>query len=158
MHTAILIIVGVLMIGGAVIVLNSAVAMLRTDDAYTRLSVLTPATGVGLPLVVLGTAIEQTYQVGFTWGTWGKVVIIISAMVLVSSVGSNVLGRAVYLSGAPLSKRTVFNDLAEEPGQRTGADGLTKRDYELGPYGAEPHPVAGDQNLGPDHPPAKRRS
>lgn len=108
-------IVGLLMIGGALFVLNSAVAMFRVHDAYERLSVMTPATGLGLPLIVIGAGVEHTWEYRFEWEVWGRVVIIVTAMILVSSVGSNVLGRAVYMSGAPLNPKTMFNDLAEEP-------------------------------------------
>lgn len=108
-------IVGLLMIGGALFVLNSAVAMFRVHDAYERLSVMTPATGLGLPLIVIGAGVEHTWEYRFEWEVWGRVVIIVTAMILVSSVGSNVLGRAVYMSGAPLDPQTMFNDLAEEP-------------------------------------------
>lgn len=108
-------IVGLLMIGGALFVLNSAIAMFRVHDAYERLSVMTPATGLGLPLIVIGAGVEHTWGFRFEWEVWGRIVIIVAAMVLVSSVGSNVLGRAAYMSGAPLARKTMFNDLAEEP-------------------------------------------
>lgn len=42
-------IVGLLMIGGGLFVINSAIAMFRVHDAYERLSAMTPATGLGLP-------------------------------------------------------------------------------------------------------------
>lgn len=108
-------IVGLLMIGGGLFVINSAIAMFRVHDAYERLSAMTPATGLGLPLIVIGVGVEHTWEYRFEWEVWGRVAIIVTAMVLVSSVGSNVLGRAVYMSGAPLDPKTMFNDLAEEP-------------------------------------------
>lgn len=118
MEATVLTLVGILMISGALIVLNSAVIMFRVDDAYERLNAMTPATGFGLPLIVIGTGIEQTWEHGFAWSVWGRVVVIIAAMILVSSGGSNVLARAVYMSGAPLGPRVQFNDLAEDPDER----------------------------------------
>lgn len=109
------VVTAVFMIGGALLVLHSAIAMFRVPDAYARLSAMTPATGFGLPLIVIGAALENTWEFGFDWAMWGRIAIIVTAMVLVSSVGSNVLGRAVYMSGAPLDPDTRFNDLAEPP-------------------------------------------
>lgn len=109
------VIIAVCLIGGALLVLNSAVRMFLVRDAYERLSAMTPATGFGLPLIVIGAGVELTWQHGFHWAVWARIVVVVTAAVLVSSVGSNVLGRAAYLSGAPLDPATRFNDLAAEP-------------------------------------------
>lgn len=116
MSTTILdLIIATLCVVGALFVLLSAVAMLRTRDALSRINVFSPATGVGLPLIVVGAYIHTVRIHGFD--AWGLVqpLITLVALLVVSSVASNTLSRAAYLSGSPLDPRTSPQELAEAP-------------------------------------------
>ena len=103
---------GVFVILGALGFLVSAIGMIRVRDAVSRLNCLGPATAVGLPLILVGALIEQTYTTGWSWADLAKVILAILASLIVSSVASNALGRAAYRSGAPLDPMTDPNELA----------------------------------------------
>lgn len=109
------VLVGVLCLTGAAFVLVSAVAMLKARDGLSRINVLSAATGLGLPLIVVGAFVEDVRSHGFDWLDLVKVVIAVLGFVIMSSVASNNLGRAAYRSGAPVDPATHPNELAEEP-------------------------------------------
>jgi len=110
-------IAGALAIIGSLFMLTSAVAMLRQSDALTRINVLSPATGMGLPLIVIAAWLDKLVDRGFEWMPLVQTIITIAALLVVSSVASNTLARAAYLSGAPVDPRTDPQDLAREPGR-----------------------------------------
>lgn len=107
--------VGLLCLSGAAFVLFSAVAMLKARDGLARVNVLSAATGLGLPLMVLGAFVADVRTNGFDWLDLVKVVIAVLGFIIMSSVASNNLGRAAYRSGAPVDPATRPNELAEEP-------------------------------------------
>lgn len=115
MDLIVLVVVGVLAIGGATTVLISSLAMLRATDAVSRVNVLSPATGIGMPALVLAAWLQWGYENGLDWLVSFKALVAILAFVVVSSVASNTLGRAALRSGAPLDPRTDPNHLAREP-------------------------------------------
>lgn len=104
--------VSVCAIGGSLLVLAVALTFFHERDAVSRINALGPATALGVPLIVIAAFIATTSIDGFSWTNLAKALITIVAMVLVSSVASNVLARAAYRSGAPLDPRTEPNDLA----------------------------------------------
>jgi multicomponent Na+:H+ antiporter subunit G len=117
MSTPTQIVVAVLVIGGSLFFLVSALAMLRTRDAISRVNNMSPATGMGLPLILLGAFVHETAVEG--WSTWtlAEVVLTILASLVVSSVASNVLGRSAYRAQAGLDPHTLSNALEDEPPQ-----------------------------------------
>lgn len=112
MDVAITIIVGFLAIGGALCLLVSAVAMLRVDDALCRINVLSPATGLGVPAIVLSAYLNHVSQVGMNGVDLIKALVAIAGFIIMSSVASNTLGRATYRSGAKIDPDTSPNELA----------------------------------------------
>lgn len=113
----VLAVIGVLcMVGGAVLVLLSAVSMLRARDGLQMMNVFSPATGMGLPLLTFGVFLCLTARDGFS--AWQLVLWLLTAtsLVIVSSLASNVLARGIYRSGAPVSAETEPQDLARDPG------------------------------------------
>ena len=107
----------VLLLGGAFWMLTSALSMFHARDSLSRVNVLSPATGLGLPMIVLGTFLEHTRVDGFDVATLLKTLFTVVALIIVSSIASNVLARAAYLSGAPVDPRTAPQDLARAPGE-----------------------------------------
>lgn len=101
-----------LFISGGLAVLVSAVGMLRVRDAVSRVNSLGPATAVGVPFIIIGALIHEHFTSGVGWMDYVKVVISVTASLIVSSVASNTLGRAAYRSGARLDPRTDPNELA----------------------------------------------
>lgn len=109
------VLIGGLLVLGALVVLASAVAMMWARDALTRINVFSPATGLGLPLIVVGAYGHELAVAGFTaWGLF-QMLLTILALIVVSSVGSNTLARAAYASGSPVDPRTTPQDLARDP-------------------------------------------
>ncbi len=115
MTTTVGVLVGLLCAVGALLVLASAVLMVRAPDAYVRISGLSPATSLGLPLIVLAGYLHKLTIVGFTWTGFVRLVLTVGALLVVSSVATNMLARAACLSGAPVSAATDPQDLAVEP-------------------------------------------
>lgn len=122
MHPAWTILVGFLAIGGALCMLISAVAMLRVGDALSRINVLSPATGLGLPAIVLAAYIHHVNVIGPDWVDLIKVLVAIAGYIIMSSVASNTLGRATYRSGALVDPATSPNELAEPHPDRLPTD------------------------------------
>lgn len=114
--TAVLdVVTATLVTAGAFLVLVSAVAMHRQRDALSRINVLSPATGLGLPLIVIGAFVHRWATTGFSPGDALKTAVTVGALLVVSSVASNILARAAYLSGARVHPDTRPQELAEEP-------------------------------------------
>lgn len=128
---------GVLLVTGSLFFLVTAVGMLRAGDAISRVNNLSPATGAGLPLIILGVALHELSQgeLGALHGV--KAVVAVAASLVVSSIGSNLLARAAYRSQEVLDPRTVSNAMGPHgdlPGEderassypeSPGADGRT---------------------------------
>ncbi|HKJ12350.1 MAG TPA: monovalent cation/H(+) antiporter subunit G [Ornithinimicrobium sp.] len=113
MDIVLTVVIGILAIGGALCVLVSAMAMLRVEDALSRINVLSPATGLGLPAILLAAYLNHLTEVGHDWIDLIKVLVAIAGFVILSSVASNTLGRATYRSGAPIDPKTSPNELAQ---------------------------------------------
>jgi len=106
----------VLVLCGVVLVLLSSVAMVRSRDALQMMNVFSPATGMGLPLVTIGVLVHLTGRDGFAWWTLLVGLVTVASLVIVSSLASNTLARAVYQSGAPIDPRTHPQELADPIG------------------------------------------
>ncbi len=106
------ILAAVLILGGALLVLLSAVAMVRSRDALQMMNVFSPATAMGLPLMAGGVFVHLTGRNGFDWWVLLVSLVTIVSLVIVSSLASNTLARAVYHSGAPVDPVTEPQDLA----------------------------------------------
>lgn len=117
LDVALSVLITVLLVGGAFWMLTAALSMFHARDSLSRINVLSPATGLGLPMIVVGAFLEHLRVDGFATGLLLKTVITVLALVIVSSVASNVLARSAYLSGAPLDPRTAPQDLEREPGE-----------------------------------------
>lgn len=110
-------VVGLLLIGGSLFFLVSAVAMLRTRDAISRVNNMSPATGMGLPLILLGAFVHETAEDGWSTLTFAKMVLAVLGSLVVSSIASNVLGRSAYRAAEELDPQTVGNALEDDAGQ-----------------------------------------
>ena len=110
-------VVAVLVVGGSLFFLVSAVAMLRTRDAISRVNSMSPATGMGLPLILFGAFVHETAADGWSTLTFAKMALSVLASLAVSSVASNVLGRAAYRAGGDLDRHTASNALEDGSAQ-----------------------------------------
>jgi multicomponent Na+:H+ antiporter subunit G len=106
-------VVGVLVIGGALFFLVTAVGMLRSRDAVSRVNNLSPATGMGLPLIIIGAFVHETAEEGWSTLVLVKAALSVFASLVVSSVASNVLGRAAYRTQQVFDPTTRADALAD---------------------------------------------
>ncbi|WP_299302405.1 monovalent cation/H(+) antiporter subunit G [uncultured Brachybacterium sp.] len=117
LDVAMTVVIAVLLLGGGFWMLTSALSMFHARDSLSRVNVLSPATGLGLPMIVVGAFLQHTRTDGFAADMLGKTIITVIALIIVSSVASNVLSRAAYLSGSPVDPRTAPQDLERAPGE-----------------------------------------
>jgi multicomponent Na+:H+ antiporter subunit G len=102
---------GLLILLGSLFFAVTAIGMLRCRDAVSRVNILSPATGVGLPLIIIGAAVNDLAAGDLTILDGLKAALAVGAALVVSSVASNMLGRAAYRSQEQLDPRTVGNAL-----------------------------------------------
>lgn len=105
-------VVGFFCLSGAFFVMASGIETFRARDGVQRVNVLSGATGVGMPSLVLGVYINEVAVHGFEWFDLVKAIVAIVGFVVMSSIASNALGRAAYISGSPIDPGTEPNDLA----------------------------------------------
>ncbi len=91
----------VLLLGGALLCLLAAVGVLRLPDLFMRMHAATKAGVAGSGLVLLGVAALD----GST-ATWVKAVLAVLFLLLTTPVAGHLIGRAGYVSGAPLWRGT----------------------------------------------------
>lgn len=97
----------VIVVLGALIFATAALGIIRFPDAFTRISAVGTAGGIGIILVVTGALLLQP-----TIPNLVKVVLIIGLHLATSAVGSMAIARSAYLSGSPL-RRAKYNELDE---------------------------------------------
>lgn len=107
------ILVSLLLLLGAAAVATGARSLFVEKDAISRVNAFGIATTLGLPLITAGAMFGRFVTEGFSWAILFKSLAAVLAFILVSSVASNALTRAVYMSGAPLDPETCPNDLAD---------------------------------------------
>lgn len=104
----------ILISSGAVLILISAVGLLRMPDLYMRMSATTKAATLGVGLVLLGTAIHFMEV-----GVISRAVIIITFLTLTAPVAAHMIGRAAYFDGVPLWKGTKIDELKNKYDEET---------------------------------------
>lgn len=107
--------VGIFGITGSLLLLGSALAMFRVRDALSRINVFSPATGLGMPLIVAAVYVYDIHTEGFSWSSLLMAAVAVLCLIIVSSVASNTLSRASVLSGQPVFRKTAPNRLARPP-------------------------------------------
>lgn len=105
----------ILMVIGSLFYLLSAVGLIRMPDAFNRIQASTKATTLGNFSILLGVGI-------YAPALLGKTLLMIAFIALKSPIGSSVLARNAYHSGAWRSEKTQYywHDL---PGKQEVSDG-----------------------------------
>ncbi|MFA9446904.1 monovalent cation/H(+) antiporter subunit G [Egicoccus sp. AB-alg6-2] len=100
-------VIGACLLGlGILLVLLGAVGLLRFPDVFTRSNAATKAAGLGIALVLAGTACV----IGTTEAAV-KMTIAVVLQFATAPVAGHVIGRAAYRAGAPLWDGTVTDEL-----------------------------------------------
>ncbi len=100
------IIIIILMSLGSIFVLLAAVGVVRMPDLYLRISVTTKAATLGIGLVLASVAVyfQET-------SVTTRILAIILFILLTAPVGAHLLSRASYITGVPLWKKSVMDEL-----------------------------------------------
>ncbi|MGO1383339.1 MAG: cation:proton antiporter [Arachnia sp.] len=107
------ILISVVLFSGAAAVVTGTRALFTEPDAVSRVNAFGITTTLGLPLITAGAMFGRFLEEGFTWGVLVKSLGAMLAFILVSSIASNALARAAFMSGAPIDPATNPNDLAD---------------------------------------------
>jgi multicomponent Na+:H+ antiporter subunit G len=94
---------------GAAIIASAAVGLLKLPDVYTRTSAIGTAAGLGVALMIVGVVVLDFNTLNLIKG-----IIAIVAQLLTSSIGSFMLARASYMTGATPVETTLPDELAEQ--------------------------------------------
>lgn len=103
---ALTIIGNIVIVLGALIFATAALGIVRFPDAYTRISAVGTAGGLGTVFVIVGALLLQPSLTDTV-----KVVLIIILQLATSSIGSIAIARSAYLTRTKLS-HARFDDLA----------------------------------------------
>lgn len=87
----------VLVVLGGLIFLSAALGVLRFPDAYTRISSVGTASGIGIVFVVVGALLVQP-----SVGNGAKVIAIVILQLATSAIGSMAIARGAYLTRSPM--------------------------------------------------------
>lgn len=91
---------------GSVMILISAVGLIRMPDIYMRMSATTKAATLGVGFILIGTAIHF-WEVGIV----SRLVIIIAFLFLTAPIAAHMIGRASYIDGVELWDKTSTDEL-----------------------------------------------
>ncbi|WP_462398444.1 Na+/H+ antiporter subunit G [Corynebacterium falsenii] len=90
------ILTGALAITGSIFIFVTARAMYLAPDALSQVNMVGPAVGLGLPLLIAANLEYSFATEGFVLGYLIRAIVAITALLVVSSVGSSVMGRALH--------------------------------------------------------------
>lgn len=105
------ILIGAIVLSGAILIFDTGIAMNRARDSITRVNMVSPAIYVGFPLVALGLLITDSVMHGFSWVHFLEFMLVALGAPVGSAMGSMHLGRAMMLTQTRVDPRTVREDL-----------------------------------------------
>ncbi|GAA4798630.1 Na+/H+ antiporter subunit G [Corynebacterium canis] len=88
--------VALIAVFATVLIALTTVAMWRAPDALTRANLMGPTTGVAIPLILIAHLLNDWATVGFDPNNLVRAIFAIIGMLVVASVSSFYMGRAVY--------------------------------------------------------------
>jgi multicomponent Na+:H+ antiporter subunit G len=100
---------GILVLIGAAFSLIAGIGLVRLPDVYVRMHAATKAGTLGAGLVLIALALEaQQLEVA------ARAIAGLLFLLFTAPIAAHLLGRAGYLSGAPLWSKTRFDELADK--------------------------------------------
>lgn len=98
----------IILLAGALLFASAGIGIIRYPDAYTRVSAVGTAGGLGISLVIIGAFLTRP-----SW--WGALVVaaIIFLHLATSSIGTSATARAAYLVGTPM-RLWSYNELKDD--------------------------------------------
>lgn len=131
-HPTLQIIAAVFIVLSAIVIFSAAVGLLRFPDAFTRMHAATKAGVVGAGGLLMGAGIAH--------GSWSAVFMAgvgVFFLIATVTIAAHTLGRAAYLSGAPLADNTAV-DALREVYPRNDFDGIESTKTNETPYRGRP--------------------
>jgi monovalent cation/proton antiporter MnhG/PhaG subunit len=107
MSTLLSILAGICILGGAMVVAIAALGLFRLPDSFTRMHAATKAGVLGSGLLMLGVGLSLGSASAIITGLAG-----VAFLLATSPLASHALGRAAYVSGAPIASATVADALS----------------------------------------------
>jgi len=95
-----------LLIFGTVLILISALGVVRMPDLYLRMSASTKSATLGVGTILLATAIYFNEL-----GVASRAIATIVFVMLTAPVAAHMMGRAAYFNGVPLWEGTLYDEL-----------------------------------------------
>jgi multicomponent Na+:H+ antiporter subunit G len=136
------IVAAVLVLVGAAFCVIAGIGVLRMPDVFMRMHASTKAGTLGAGLIMVAAAVAFD-----TTGAAARALGAMAFILLTAPVAAHVIGRAAYLSSAPLSARTWIDERSGSPGGGTG-EGIG-----ADPGGATPEEDSKETVSGPATPP-----
>ena len=96
----------ILMLFGTILMLISALGVVRMPDLYLRMSSSTKSSTIGVGTVLLATAVYFNEL-----GIASRAIAVIFFLVLTAPVAAHMMGRAAYFNGVPLWDGTRYDEL-----------------------------------------------
>lgn len=96
----------IFLILGSLLILISAIGIIRLPDIYMRMSSTTKAATLGVGLVLIGTAVHF-WEIGIV----SRAIVIVLFLYLTAPIAAQMIGRASYFNKTPLWKGTIRDDL-----------------------------------------------
>jgi len=105
---------GIFILTGSLLILISAIGILKMPDLFTRMSATTKASTLGVSLTLIG--------VSLTWldiSTFTKSITIIIFLFLTAPVAAHAICRAGYFDKVKLWEKTLVNGLKDKYDENT---------------------------------------
>lgn len=108
------IIAGILLLFGSLLILISAIGILKMPDLYMRMSATTKASTLGTGCILLGTLLFwDSIEIS------ARIIVIIAFLMTTAPVAAHLIARAAYLDNVPLWHKTQFDELKNKYDKET---------------------------------------
>jgi multicomponent Na+:H+ antiporter subunit G len=108
-------ILAALILVGPAFSLLAAVGVLRMPDVYMRIQAAAKSSTLGVSCLVLAVALHFDDA-----GVTVRSLLVIAFLFLTAPVAAHMIGRAAYLSGAPLWEKSIVDELREHADDAAG--------------------------------------
>lgn len=96
----------ILVLAGSAVTLIAALGVLRLPDFFMRMHAATKAGVVGPSLILVAAGFFEP-----SWSTWIKILFAILFLLTTTPISGHLIGRAGFVGGVSLWRKTVRNDL-----------------------------------------------
>lgn len=90
------IIASIFIIIGTLLIVVTVLALWRNPDPLTQTNIMGPATGVGVPFLIIAKVIHDIGEHGFILGDIIRAVLAIAGYLIILAIGAFLLGRSLY--------------------------------------------------------------